>query len=100
MRQKMKATLMAGLFAATSIAPDLVSTQANAQSFSCANAQIPSEMAICNYEPLLMKDEEVATLLASKIVTASAGGKLQAVSTEHQRWLEQRNACSNDIFCL
>ncbi len=72
----------------------------NAQSFSCANAQLPSEMAICNNESLLVKDEQVASLLASKLVTATASGTMQDVSDEHGNWLKVRNACANDMSCL
>lgn len=73
---------------------------ANAQSFSCSNAQLPSEMAICNNENLLLKDEQVASLLASRLVTATASGKMQDVSNEHGSWLKTRNSCSNDMECL
>jgi len=75
-------------------------TSVKAQSFSCANAQLPSEMAICNNENLLIKDEQVASLLASKLVTATATGKVQDVSNEHGDWMKTRNACSNDMACL
>jgi uncharacterized protein len=71
-----------------------------AQSFSCANAQIPTEMAICNNENLLIKDEQVAELLASALVTATQTGKVQKVSSEHSQWLQDRNQCSNDFNCL
>jgi len=73
---------------------------AMAQSFSCAQARLPSEMAICNNESLLVKDEQVASLLASKLVTATASGKMQDVSKEHGNWLRTRNACANDMACL
>lgn len=73
---------------------------ANAQSFSCANAQIPSEMAVCNNEELLMKDETVADLLASQLVDATQSGRLSLISYEHSQWLKDRNACKGDMSCL
>ncbi|MDJ0613036.1 MAG: hypothetical protein QNJ29_05125 [Rhizobiaceae bacterium] len=88
--------------AAISIPTTMISltTSAQAQSFSCSNAQLPSEMAICNSESLLVKDEQVASLLASKLVTATASGKMQDVSQEHGDWMKLRNACFNDFECL
>lgn len=73
---------------------------ANAQSFSCSNAQIPSEMAICNNENLLLKDEELAALFANAIIQATASGKIDDVSSEHIDWLKKRNACKIDFDCL
>lgn len=92
----------AALTAALLIAPlaGVNSEQASAQSFSCANAQIPSEMAICNVETLLIKDEKVAELLAAELVSAARGTGIQAVSRDHSVWLKRRNACQTDIECL
>lgn len=73
---------------------------AQAQSFSCANAQIPTEMAICNSEALLVKDEQVAELIASRLVKSVSEGNTPVVTREHGKWLENRNACRNDIACL
>lgn len=72
----------------------------NAQSFSCANAQIPSEMAICNNESLLVKDERLASLFANAIIQASAGGDITTISAEHSLWLKRRNDCRVDFECL
>ena len=73
---------------------------AKAQSFSCAQAQLPSEMAICNNESLLVKDEQVASLLAARLVIATTSGRLEDVSNEHGNWLRIRNTCANDMDCL
>lgn len=76
-------------------------TPSHAQSFSCANAQIPSEMAVCNIESLLVKDERVADLLAARLVSASRNENgIQTVSRDHSAWLQQRNACLADVDCL
>ncbi|MEL7429016.1 MAG: hypothetical protein AAFN43_03345 [Pseudomonadota bacterium] len=71
-----------------------------AQSFSCANAQIPAEMAICNSEELLVKDEQVADLLAGRLVKSVSKGNGTTVSREHGKWLKTRNTCGNDMDCL
>ena len=73
--------------------------QAKAQSFSCANAQIPSEMAICNSESLLVKDEQVAAFVSAQLVKSVSDGNLPAISREHSNWLRERNTCRNDIPC-
>ncbi|MEM9278596.1 MAG: hypothetical protein AAGA76_08485 [Pseudomonadota bacterium] len=77
-----------------------VSTTANAQSFSCANAQIPSEMAICNNENLLIKDEKLAELFADALVKAGGNDKIQSISAQHSIWLKKRNDCRVDFECL
>lgn len=76
------------------------SDRAAAQSFSCANAQIPSEMAVCNNEELLIKDETVASLLATKLVDAVRSGNGADISREHANWLKERNSCLIDTGCL
>ena len=73
---------------------------AYSQSFSCANAQIPSEMAICNNENLLIKDETLAALFAEALVQADGSQSTQNISSEHSRWLKQRNDCRADFECL
>ncbi len=73
---------------------------ANAQSFSCANAQIPSEMAVCNNELLLIKDEKLAELLADAIIRATGSDRVQKISAKHGSWLKQRNLCRLDFECL
>ena len=101
----MKYTLTASTFAMGALAsagfavlgtPD----RAQAQSFSCANAQIPSEMAVCNNEILLIKDERLAELLADAIIRASGSEKIQKISAQHGLWLKQRNTCKVNFECL
>ena len=77
-----------------------IAIPANAQSFSCANAQIPSEHAICNNENLLIKDERLALAFADALVEASKSNAIGEVSSDHSQWLRQRNACRNDFTCL
>lgn len=78
----------------------IISAPAQAQSFSCANAQIPSEFAVCNNEDLLVKDERLASLFANALVEASRTNAVGEVASDHSLWLKQRNACKNDFVCL
>lgn len=73
---------------------------ANAQSFSCANAQIPSELAICNNEDLLVMDEKVASLFAEIRTTIENNAQVQEISEKHSNWLRKRNACRVNFGCL
>ncbi len=75
-------------------------TGANAQSFSCARAQIPSELAICNNEDLIILDEQLADLFADRRITASNGTQIQQISRKQGEWMRQRNACTLDFDCL
>ena len=93
-------TAIAGVVALAGAATVSFVQPASAQSFSCANAQIPSEMAVCNNESLLIKDEQLAALFASAIIQASTNGDSQSVSNEHSKWLRDRNACAVDFDCL
>ena len=86
--------LSAGSVGTLAVSPAL------AQSFSCANAQIPSEMAVCNNEQLLIKDEKLAELLADAIIRATGTDKVQKLSAQHGSWLKQRNTCRVDFECL
>ncbi|MEO0327840.1 MAG: hypothetical protein AAF217_04515 [Pseudomonadota bacterium] len=75
-------------------------TTTKAQSFSCANAQIPSEMAICNNEVLLIKDEKLAELFSAVLVSTTGSVAFQNASQAHADWLRKRNACKIDFSCL
>ena len=73
---------------------------ASAQSFSCARAAIPSELAICNDEDLLIMDEKVAALFAEKRVSATSGKEAIRLADDHGSWLRKRNICENNSDCL
>lgn len=92
--------LAAGLILSAAIGIMTISAPANAQSFSCAQAQIPSEHAVCNNESLIIKDERLASLFADALVAAARSDKLQFISAEHSLWLRERNECRNDFDCL
>ena len=78
----------------------IVATHGYAQSFSCSRAQIPSEMAICNNENLLLKDEKVGELVGDALATAENAEIAQLIARDHARWLSSRNACTNNFDCL
>ena len=73
---------------------------ASAQSFSCARAAIPTELAICNDEDLLIMDEKVADLFAEKRVSAQSGKEVIRLANDHSAWLKGRNICENNSECL
>jgi len=76
------------------------SLPANAQSFSCAQAENPTEFAICNDENLLSLDEKLGTVFASAYTKASTVPQRQAVSRDQDQWLKIRNSCQGDFTCL
>ncbi|MEM9332823.1 MAG: hypothetical protein AAGA53_15995 [Pseudomonadota bacterium] len=95
-----KAGLLAVFAFSLSIGVVASPKEGQSQSFSCANAQIPSEMAICNNENLLVKDETLAALFAEALVEANGTQSTQNISAEHSRWLKERNDCRADFECL
>ncbi len=78
----------------------IVATQGFAQSFSCSRALIPSEMAICNNENLLLKDEWVGEKIGEALANAESFETTELIARDHARWLSSRNQCSNDFACL
>jgi len=75
-------------------------TQGFSQSFECSRAQIPSEMAICNNENLLLQDEKVGELIGNALMSANNSKVASAITRDHAKWLRTRNACRNDFLCL
>ncbi len=92
--------LSAGLIVSATIGFTMISNAAQAQSFSCARAEVPSEMAICNNENLIFKDERLANLFADALVQASQANNASSLSIEHSIWLKRRNDCGADFNCL
>jgi len=86
MNKKTATTILtSGIFVSVLIGIGLISTSASAQSFSCAKAEVPSEMAICNNEELLVKDEQMANLFAEALVTASKSNEIGKVSQQQSQ---------------
>jgi uncharacterized protein len=70
-----------------------------APSFSCASVRQASEQAICGSRQLSKLDVELAQIYA--LVTGRMNKQRSAEFRNTQRqWLQQRNACGSDTFCL
>ena len=76
------------------------SLPAQAQSFSCADADKPAEFAVCNNENLLALDEKLGTVFTTAYVKAATAPQRQSVTREQSEWLKARNACGADFTCL
>jgi len=81
--------------------PLLLSTiLANAQSFSCAEAQKSAEFAICNNENLQSLDERLAAIYYHRKSNMPTTPQRQKISRDHNQWILQRNNCDLDWGCL
>jgi len=78
----------------------LFAMRAQAQSFSCAHAQSPAQMAICNSEDLLVLDEKLSAMVAQRIARARTLSEREALQREQSAWMGQRNTCGGDQACL
>lgn len=76
------------------------SLPAQAQSFSCADAEKPAEFAVCNNENLLTLDERLGNVFTTAYVKATTAPQRQSVTREQNEWLKARNACGADFTCL
>ena len=76
------------------------SLPAQAQSFSCADADKPAEFAVCNNENLLALDEKLGNVFTAAYVKAATTPQRQSVTREQSEWLKARNACGADFTCL
>ncbi len=85
---------------ALSAATLLSAGTAKAQSFSCSGANLPSEMAVCNSEDLLVMDEKLAAMAAQRLTKSSTKPARQSFSREQQAWISRRNECGADPVCL
>ena len=94
---KNKAIQIASMLLFMSLA---VASQGFGQSFECSKASIPSEMAICNNEHLLLQDEKIGALLKQAVILASSEKHLNKIYQSHENWLTNRNLCRNDFACL
>ena len=76
------------------------SLPAQAQSFSCADADKPAEFAVCNNENLMTLDEKLGNAFTTAYVKAATTPQRQSVTHEQSQWLKTRNACGADFTCL
>jgi hypothetical protein len=77
--------------------------RAPAASFSCAQAAIPVERAICSDPHLARLDRQVAEEYFTRIDQAKEGAlgtKVESLKAEQKTWLARRNACAAQVSCL
>ena len=97
MRMVLTSAALAGLIWAGAAATP--SGWAEAASFNCARAGIPSERAICGSRALEDKDVEMATIFGLIRPVFAMGGRA-AFMDQQNAWLVQRNRCGADRACL
>lgn len=68
---------------------------ADAQSFDCAKARLPTEIAICDSRRLGRLDEEMASLYFGLPHYVR-----KDLERDQRRWLRRRNACRYDEQCI
>lgn len=89
-------TPAACLLAAAGLA---LATPADAASFNCRYAKLPSEVAICNSARLSGLDEEMAQLYF-RLTNQAPGRAVRQIKNEQTNWLARRNSCGYDTSCL
>lgn len=72
---------------------------AQAASFDCARARVPTERAICGVRVLEDKDVEMATIFGLIRPALAMGGR-GALIDDQNAWLVQRNRCGADTSCI
>lgn len=85
---------------ALSLAALVSANAALAQSFSCSEANLPSEMAVCNSEALLVLDEKLSAMASQKLSRTNSKPGRQALNRDQQNWVLARNKCGADPVCL
>jgi hypothetical protein len=85
---------------ALTLAAFFLAGKARAQSFECASAATPAELAICNSEQLLVLDEKLSAMVARRETKASNPILRQVVSDDQAEWARLRNECGVDEACL
>jgi hypothetical protein len=85
---------------ALTLAAIFLAGKARAQSFECAAAATPAELAICNSEQLLVLDEKLAAMVARKETKAANPILRQVVDEDQAEWTRLRTECGADEACL
>lgn len=73
--------------------------QSQAQSFNCAYAKLPSEVAICQDPGLMAMDGSMASTyfyLQNNLLPNDAA----ALRGDQKAWLASRNSCGYDFNCI
>ncbi len=93
-------THISGMLAAASLAALGFQPNAEAQSFSCAKAKVPTEFEICNNENLLIRDEALAILYKKTNSALDKNSQKAGLKRSQQIWVNQRNNCQLDSKCI
>lgn len=102
MHKLIVAMVPAGLILAASTAAILAvsPTHAMAQSFNCAHAALPAEVAICGNANLSRLDEQTSGMYFLIAGSGAPAATISLVKTQQGKFLTTRNACGADIDCL
>ncbi|MGV3491994.1 MAG: lysozyme inhibitor LprI family protein [Devosia sp.] len=71
-----------------------------AQSFNCAHAVLPAEIAICGNANLSRLDEQTTGMYFLIIGSGAPAATIALVKSQQGKFLTTRNACGADIDCL
>lgn len=74
--------------------------KAKAQTFPCAAAASPAELAICNSEQLLVLDEKLSAMVSRHQTKAANPILRQVVDEDQDEWRSLRDECGIDEACL
>lgn len=73
---------------------------AQAQSFNCAHAVLPAEIAICGNANLSQLDEQTTGMYFLIVGSGAPAATIALVKSQQGKFLTTRNACGADIDCL
>jgi len=78
----------------------LTPTHAVAQSFNCAHAVLPAEIAICGNANLSHLDEQTTGMYFLIVGSGAPATTITTVKAQQGKFLTTRNDCGADINCL
>lgn len=76
------------------------SPQAEAEPISCADADEPSDYAICNSETLLLLDEELSQIAQQRFSRLETESEREGFRSAQIDWTNDRSACGANAECL
>lgn len=88
------------LVAAAGVTLAITPLPAAAQSFNCAHAVLPVEIAICGNANLSRLDEQTTGMYFLIVSSGGPAATIAMTKTQQGKFLTTRNACGADIDCL